>query len=395
MSLRVAFVVGHQRRGGIARYTDELATHLAGHDGVTVVPVGSEQRVATLTASAAWSSWDGDWIENRARSQAGEAAWIRRRLGYHVGRHGIDIVHCTKHLIPAHCQVPTLLTVYDLTVLERPGDFSLAKRALLPMFYRRSLREATWLLSISQATYDKFARTMPQLASKVNVVSLAPSSLGTRPPQPVESLRGQSFALFVGDLSPRKNLPFLTDFWPIVHRNTGLQLVVVGPKGWRSEGSEQAIGSLARRGLGRWLGPVPDEELAWLYGHASVVCVPSFEEGFGLPVLEALASDRPVVASDDPALVETGAGRSRHVSLEEPQTWVEAVCEAAVESPRRFHLTRTWGDVAADTIAVYRRVHGASRVPEIRLKPLYRRWPRRILISGRTRKSMLREPLVK
>jgi glycosyltransferase involved in cell wall biosynthesis len=242
--------------------------------------------------------------------------------------------------------LPTVLTVYDVMPLSSPRQFAAAKRLLLPAQYLRSMREATIILAISETTRRRLLAIDPSLESKIRVVPLGVSSeLRDVAPDPVPGLGDTPFALVVGDLSPRKNVGMLLDIWEDVHRRTGMTLVVVGPEGWRSRATRHRLERLAHAGVARWFGRVPDAQLRWAYEHARVVLYPSVEEGYGLPIIEALEFGTPMITSTDDALVEVAAGRVRHVDAHDRAAWEDAVVEATSTGARVPGAARRgWAD---------------------------------------------------
>jgi glycosyltransferase involved in cell wall biosynthesis len=136
---------------------------------------------------------------------------------------------------------------------------------------------------------------------------------------------GRDFALVVGDLSPRKNLGALTALWH--DPPAGLLLVVVGPDDGTDGAVRSELQALERAGRAVWIRGAGDPVLRWCYEHARVVLFPTREEGFGLPLLEAMTLHAPVVASDELALREVAAGAATvtHVDADDRDGWRRAI----------------------------------------------------------------------
>lgn len=349
----------------MARYTRELVRALGERPDVELVlvaPAGARASLADMTVPNLVET-----IDVRGRTQIDRSLWERFRLGGVLEQHGVDVVHGTKHLIP-RTGLPTVLTVHDVLAITWPQQYALAKRMLLPAQFRASLKQATVLVSVSGATAERLTALDPAFGAKTivaqNGLSIELLTVAPRPPRTPPPGR---FALVVGDLSPRKNVSLLVRIWERVAAATGgLHLVAVGPDGWRSAATRRGIEDLARRGIAAWARHVTDEELRWYYEHAAVVLAPAIEEGFGLPVGEALALGAPVVASTDRALVEVAQGRAVHVAPDDPEGWVTAVVAAAVapkpeDAPPVF---ATWTAHAARVVEAYglaRQRHGTRR----------------------------------
>jgi glycosyltransferase involved in cell wall biosynthesis len=168
----------------------------------------------------------------------------------------------------------------------------------------------------------------------------------------------------VGDPSPRKNLRLLVDNWhEVVAAVPDATLAIVGPAGWGITDYGESYEQLRRAGSVQALGHIDDARLRWCYENAALVLCPSLQEGFGLPVVEALAFGARVVASDDRALREVSEGRAAHLSARDGPAWVKAIIEGLGRSdtangePRDI---RSWSQVAEGTVAAVRRRAAAT-----------------------------------
>lgn len=344
-------------RAGMGRYAREVLRGLARREDVELVPV--VPRDAT-DAVAALDLGDRvvDVIEVPGRTRVEQGLWERHRLGSVLERQPVDVVHGIKHIVPK-TQRATVLTVHDLVTLTWPQQADLVRRLLLPRQYRASLRSALVLVAYSKATRDRLATYDPTLAAKTIVapIGFTPELLDVAP-VPVPELVGQAFALVVGDLSPRKNISYLVDVWPEIYKSSGgLRLAVVGPDGGRSSATKRRVNRLVRSGLAVRPGRVPEGSLRWCYEHARVVLLPTREEGFGLPVLEAAAFGTPVVANPEPALVEAGQAWPTFVTLDDRSGWVRAIVDAGRgRDTSRAAVTGwpTWDDHVAGLLDAYR-----------------------------------------
>jgi alpha-1,3-rhamnosyl/mannosyltransferase len=208
-------------------------------------------------------------------------------------------------------RIPSVPVIYDLVAFDpalRPQRrASVIERVTLG----RALQRAAHVLTISQASADALVARYPRAAGRVTV-----TPLGVSPALETTEAHAdvpEPFVLAVGTLEPRKNLPRLVGAFqrlPVALRERHT-LVVVGRPGWHREESMTALASLGDRA--RVLGQVPDEVLADLYRRCAVFCFPSLGEGFGLPVLEAMAAGAPVVTSDRSSLPEVGGDAVEYV----------------------------------------------------------------------------------
>ncbi len=307
------------------------------------------------------------------RVVVGRGGVLRRSLVEWLGRPRLadgsapDVVVGPKHLVPRRTRALTVLVVHDFLPLDRPDDFGWVKRRLLPLPYLDSIRRADVVACVSEATEERLQTHTGRRRRVVVAPNALSTSLSTAPPRPVDGLEGGRFALVVGDPSPRKNLPFVFEVWERVQRAVpDLRLVRVGPPGWGLDESSAARDRLLARGGLVELGHVSDGQLRWLYEHAAMTLCPSLLEGFGLPVLEAMAFSSPVLLSPDPAQVEVAAGRGTVVPLE-VDAWVAAVKATATRrrSPSAVLGTAprwTWNDTA-DALCVATRPSGRQDPP--------------------------------
>lgn len=351
------------RPGGIGRYTHELVAALGRRDDVRLIiaaPATAVERVHQLAAGHLHAM-----LTVPARGQLGIALWERYMSGPEFVKAGAEIVHGTKHLVP-RTTLPTVLTVHDLMTITRAHETALAKRLFLPRQYRASLDQARGLIAASQATRDDLSDLDPSWEAKTVVApnGLSHELLDTRP-EPVPGLVDTRFALVVGDLTPRKNVGLLLDIWEDVARATkSFRLVVLGHPGPHSAESTRRLAALEAEGLAVWLRGADDAALRWCYEHATVVLFPTLKEGFGFPVLEALTFGAPVIASNDPALVEVAAGSAlvQHLDATDPDAWLRAIASAATvprqppcgPDPEPPPGAVTWDENAAMVVSLYR-----------------------------------------
>jgi glycosyltransferase involved in cell wall biosynthesis len=171
------------------------------------------------------------------------------------------------------------------------------------------------------------------------------------------------YVLFVGTLEPRKNLPMLLEAFALLRRRLDAQLVMVGARGWLDE---PIFAAHARAGVGdaaRFVGTLGEEDLAVLYSHAGVLVLPSLYEGFGLPVLEAMACGVPVVCSNAGPLPEIAGDAAVLLAPEDARVWADTMFSvltntSLAETLRARGFARaqafSWQKTALATRDVYR-----------------------------------------
>ncbi len=353
---RVAFLTSADiaGEGGINRYMSELLGELVQRDDIELVPVASPRGAARLRKR--FPDLKGV-IVLKGGSVMGRSLRERYLLGRQLRRAKVDLVHAAKHILPRNVGCPTILTVYDLFMFTRGSDYVLSKRLLLPAVYRRSLAEADRVIALSNAVRQQLVDKGMVDNDRVDVVPAAPAqALTTADAVVVLSLEQRLFALCVCDLSPHKNVELLLRIWEEVHRRTGLVLTILGPDRTRSSRLRSRLDDLEQAGLLIRPGFVSNGAVRWCYEHAAIVLVPSLEEGFGLPVVEALQFGAKVITSSDPALVEVSGVATKHINSDDDTAWVDAIVEVhgAAKDTLSDRLI-SWHEVADLTVEVYRR----------------------------------------
>lgn len=349
-------------RTGIGRYVEHLVPAL----GRAATATGVEVKVQVTTWSAR---------RRRVRDlpagvrQVGlpmparllRSAWTRgdRPSAESLGVGG-DVVHGTNFVVPPTRRIAPVVTVHDLTYLEdSAGPSNAAYRQLVPAALRRGAHVLTPTRAVAEAV-----RTLYGLgADRTTVTPLGVDPGWARTSAPDHAwLAGRGlpheYVLYVGSAAPRKNLPALVE----AHRRAtddgrrGPALVLAGPAGAPS--SDPAPPGVVRAG---WLA---EDDLRTVVAGARALVLVSHDEGFGLPVLEALAAGRPVVVSRAPALLEV-AGPHAHGGLD--ATDVDAIAQGLTETLARPDTAAdrerrqawaagwTWDACAAATLQAYTR----------------------------------------
>jgi glycosyltransferase involved in cell wall biosynthesis len=275
----------------------------------------------------------------------------------------VDVFHGTNFVLPPTARAGGVVTVHDLAFLRFPGTVTgdvAHYRELVP----RALRRARAVVTVSEAMADEIRAEYGSIAPPVFVAPNGVDPSWSRAdPASDEDLRRLGipprYVLFVGNMEPRKNLGTLVRAHAAARREDPSvpMLVLVGPSGWGD----------------RWQGAAPDPQDAVLIGYlsggdlqrvvtrATAVCMPSHYEGFGLPVLEAMAAGRPVLASDIPAHREIAGGHATLLSPDDVGAWAEALVGldrvVGSDTDRQAHAAGyTWRRSAAKHLEAYRQV---------------------------------------
>ena len=321
-----------RRRTGDETYVEQLLRALPS--------VADDLRIAAIARDAALVPDGVEPIVLRARSQE-----LRMSVGVPrlLRRLRPALAHFV-HSLPLHCPTPAVLTVQDLSWERDPSVFGFWDLLTFKIFVRRSVRRARHVFAISERTKRDLVELYRTPGAKITVTPLAPDP-AFRPAQ-----EHDSFLLFVSAIEPRKQPLAAIDAANAV----GRKLVVVGPP----KDAELAA-ELTRRGADV-RGYVPKDELVRLYQSAACLVFPSRYEGFGLPVVEAMACGTPVVAAPEPALQEV-AGDAAIFTDDLAEGVRRALAErerlsaAGLERAKAF----SWRETARLTADVYRRMLAA------------------------------------
>jgi glycosyltransferase involved in cell wall biosynthesis len=354
--------------GGIGRYVRALTDHLpavaaADRGAVTWIvgrhPPGRLAAAGLVPAVTARLAWPGrvatrTWVTlRRPRLPAGVLA-------------DLDMVHATSAAVPPTGGRPLVATVHDLAFRHYPDAYPAAGRRYHDRAARIVAGEAARVIAVSKATADDLTKLYGVEPARISVVPL-----GVEPPGAADQaaaaglladlgVRGP-FLLAVGTLEPRKNLPrLLAAFGEITDELPDHFLVVAGPVGWGP--TLRPTWDSVRVKLA---GPVDDPVLQALYRAAEGLAYPSLYEGFGLPVVEAMAHGLPVLTSDRSSLPEVAGDAAMLVDPLDRGAIAKGLVRLVTDSALRRRLADagprraarfTWSATAAGTWAAYREV---------------------------------------
>ena len=301
-------------RTGVGYYTEHLVDALFETRGPDDDLVLFSNRAPAPELASRWGA------HLRVRGPGVRAAWMQTAVPRLLTETRTDAAVFPNYTVPLASPCPTLVVVHDLAIIRMPEYFTLRKRILLRPMLRQSVRSASVIATVSESARRDIVSLLGVDPNRIALLPCAahPSCRPADPHVVADVLRSyglpRPYVLTVGTLEPRKNLlTLLRAFDRVGESAAGHDLVVVGGRGWQDRQLVRALEERAGGHRVRWLGYVPESNLVALYTGADVFVLASALEGFGLPVLEAMACGAPVIASDISALREVGGTVPRFV----------------------------------------------------------------------------------
>ncbi|MDH7488132.1 MAG: glycosyltransferase family 1 protein [Anaerolineae bacterium] len=287
-----------------------------------------------------------------------------------VARLGVSLLHSPYYVKPYRLPVPSVLTYYDVIGLVYPNALPSARaRALFRLLSWLALAGADKVILLSRSAQRDVMRHFRVAEARTTVIyPAADPQFQPQPADVVERVRQKyglegPYVLYVGINKPHKNVETLVEAW--ARAKPQAMLVLAGREDPRYPQARQRVAALGMERRVRFLGDVPEADLPALYSGAALFAFPSRYEGFGLPVLEAMACGAPVVSSDAASLPEVVGDAGPLLSPADVEAWADALVRllgnpATLEAMRGRSLARaaefSWEKAARDTMAVYREV---------------------------------------
>jgi glycosyltransferase involved in cell wall biosynthesis len=356
-------------KSGVGTYTSNLMEKLSSRPTDEIVP---------LAPSAVRP--DTEPSTRRRSFRLNKTLWMQLALPWQMARLRLDVCHFTNSVAPVWTPCPSAITIHDMTLWLYPEYHYrarlLAMRPIIPLAARR----AHAIIAVSHSTKRDIVRILGVPESKVHVVHEAPSDAFRLLPEPEADalLRRHQiprpFLLFVGTIEPRKNLVRLLQAFERLRSTRCIphRLVLVGQRGWKDE---EVFATVERLGLApevRFVGYVSQAELVGLYNRADALVFPSNYEGFGLPVLEAMACGTPVITARNSSLEEVAGDAAEFVDASSVESIAEGLRRVLLSGGRRAELRArglvrassfTWADAAAKTRLLYDRMAAPAFSP--------------------------------
>ncbi len=355
---------------GIGRYVSNLARamvdQLAGEEELIVFRAPAQTRASGWELPAARAGCVTLLEAPVSPFGFGQQVVIPRMLR----ASGAGVYHSPYYLMPYFSGLPTVVTLYDLIPQLFPQVVSMRARGLFQLATRFALRTADQVITISEASRRDLLAAYGLNPARVTAIPLAPDPV-MRPQADAEKRRVREkfglpkrFVLYLGINKPHKNLVRLVEAWKMVA--TDVPLVIAGAWDVRYPQVKAQAAELGERASGkrvRFLGPISNADLPGLYATATVFVFPSLYEGFGLPVIEAMACGTAVVCANTSSLPEAAGEAAMLFDPTRTDEIAQALSKLLQNEPLRQEMSRrgleqaqkfTWAQVAKATLAVYR-----------------------------------------
>jgi len=362
-------------RGALGRYVDGLVCALgaAGADLVVACQRADEEKYGRLVPGALIVAGPPAIAHRPAR-----LAWEQSGLPLVAQQAGADVIHAPHYSMPVRPGVPVVVTIHDLTFFTEPDAHSPVTATFYKSAIRTTARRATRLIVPSKATRDELVRALGADPTRIDVAYHGvdhamfhePAEAKVRHVSDRLGLHGKPYVAYLGTLEPRKNVPALINGWSeaVADLSEPPALVLAGGSGWSEEVDDAVANVPAHLRLVR-PGYLHFTDLPGFLGGALVVAFPSRGEGFGLPVLEAMASGAPVLTTYRTSLPEVGGDA---VAYTEPDAdSIRTSLRALLDDPDRRQslgaaghkraLEFTWAASAEAHMASYERAAAQGR----------------------------------
>lgn len=362
-------------RTGVGYYTEHLLQHLARE----VEATGDELVVVSNRPIDTQAPLPRHVRVHQGHRFPVRIGWMQLRAARALDAIKADVAHFTNGMMPFAAPVSTVVTIHDLSLKLYPQCHPVRRLLLNRPLMQVAMRQAAAIVTVSNSTRRDLLRLHGVPADRVSVVheAASPAFRPIRDRARLESVRAkyalpERFVLYVGTIEPRKNLGRLMEAVAQA-RAAGIphHLVCVGPYGWSSRDLQGLIERLGLTPYVHFTGYVPFADLPALYNLGELFVFPSLYEGFGLPVIEAMACGTPVITANSSSLIEIAGDAAVTIDPASTDALAQAIRDLAMDEAwrrdlagRGRHRSRafSWTQTAREMLALYQRAAGVSVV---------------------------------
>lgn len=360
---------------GIGRYTWELASRLPAHHDINSTYFYRNGRWVTEPSSLLLPPQNDVHPRKKGLLSWRTPKWLLGMESRLICRHAL--FHGPNFFLPP-CADTGVVTVHDLSVFKFPETHPIERLRHFERDFSRSMSQATHLITDTETVRLEVIEFLGWPEDRISAVSLGVSEqFSPRPPESMRSilshygLKADGYSLCVSTLEPRKRIDRLVDAYARLPQALRLRypLILIGPEGWLNESLHLAIEQGKREGWLQYLGFVPESELPVFFAGARLFLYPSIYEGFGLPVVEAMASGIPVITSDQSCLPEVSQGAALIINPDDIDGFSLALVRGLEDEEWRGHAKEKglrvashyqWQQCIENTVAVYQRALGGT-----------------------------------
>ncbi len=307
------------------------------------------------------------------KSRIGRILFEHLSLPKYLYRSNYNLYHATNYILPFIIQLPTVLTIHDLISIEFPKLCQIGSAIYFKLFLGRSIKKTNKIIAVSHQVKKDIIKKYSISNEKIEVIY---HGINPRFKKISEMYRlnkvtsmyklPSNYILFVGNIEPKKNLERLIQAFYnlVVKKGISHKLVIAGKRGWKYSGVFKTVRRLKMTEKIIFTGYVPEMDLPALYSMADLFVFPSLYEGFGLPPLEAMACEVPVLVSDKGALPEVTGGNAYTInpySINAIENGIYTMLmdhdlrKKYILAGKKWIKGFTWGETARKTLDLYNR----------------------------------------
>ncbi|MDD3626312.1 MAG: glycosyltransferase family 1 protein [bacterium] len=282
----------------------------------------------------------------------------QNRLKNEIIKDKIDVFHSVANILPLNIKdtgIKLVTTIHDLLFLNDPDRYPFVKVKYYKKFVSKTIKLSHEIIIDSIYTFNDFKKFFPDTLNKLTVVPLAPDPVFYSEKTP--DYTGEKFILTVSALEPGKGFHFLLENLTEILKEKKLKLFIAGPEGWKNTDLIKNISQNFSDFI-EILGFLPDQDLAMLYQTTSLFIYPSLEEGFGLPVIEAMASGAPVLLPNTEHYKKISGNNAFFFEPGNKKSFIDSVKSSLdnfsqKEPAQMFTKQYSWKEITSKVMEVY------------------------------------------